>query len=98
MLGLLLGPADWQFEYRSPICSRRCATASNPPLSAWRAQTGATSGVKAEAAKRGRDSASLDGLTPVRFTVIRQQATPDLVRPNLIRASVAMRRDRQSSG
>jgi hypothetical protein len=65
--------------------------------------------VKAGAAKRGRDSASLYGLRLVRFTAVsskrtcrrtsgRGQATTDLIRSHRTRASGAMRRDRRSSG
>jgi hypothetical protein len=42
----------------------------DPPLSAWTAQTGRHQAVKVEAATRGRDSASLYGLRPVRFTAV----------------------------
>ena len=54
--------------------------------------------VKAEAAKRGRESASLYDLTPVRFTVAGSKPTADVIWPHRARASGAMRRDRQSSG
>lgn len=86
---------------RSVASPFRIGTATAPPIRLClheEPKPGRRQAVKAEAAKRGRDSASLYGLMPVRFAVIRQQATTDLVSPHLTRASGAMRRDRQSSG
>lgn len=45
------------------------ARAPDPPSLHGAAQPGRRQAVKAEAAKRGRDSARLCGLTPVRFAV-----------------------------
>ncbi|MGQ0686973.1 hypothetical protein, partial [Bradyrhizobium sp.] len=54
--------------------------------------------VMAYAAKRGCDSASLYGLTPVRFTACQQQASTDLVTPHLTRASDAIQPDQRPIG
>jgi hypothetical protein len=59
-------------EFHSAV--RRCLLGEPKP--------GRRQAVKAEAAKRGRDSASLYGLTPVRFTVAgskRPQASSDRI-------------------
>jgi hypothetical protein len=56
--------------------------ASNPPCLHGEPRPGRRQAVKAEAAKRGRDSASLYGLTPVRFTVVGSnppEASSDLI-------------------
>src|SRR3954447_22676701 len=60
----------------SPACSAaslfRIGGATVPPIHLClhgEPRPGRRQAVKAEAAKRGRDSASLDGLTPIRFTV-----------------------------
>jgi hypothetical protein len=83
-----------------PLCSRLEAPPRFQivPLAAREPKPGRRQAVKAEAAKRGRDSVSLYGLTPVRFTVAGSKPTADVIWPHRARASGAMRRDRQSSG
>jgi hypothetical protein len=74
------------------------ATASNPPLSAWRAQTRATSGRQGrsrEAGARQRQPLRPDA-GPVYCR--QQQAITDLTGPHRTRISDAMRRGWQSSG
>jgi hypothetical protein len=76
----------------------RSATAPNPPLPAWTAQTGAASGRQGrsrEAGARQRQSLRTDA-DPVHCR--QQQATTGLNWPHRTRASGAKRRDLRSSG
>jgi hypothetical protein len=73
-------------------------TAPNPPLSAWRAHTGAASGRQGRSREAG--ARQRQPLRPEACPVhcCQQQASTDLVTPHLTRASDAIQPDQRPIG